>query len=53
MTDSFKTRTMLAVGNQSYEIHSLPALQGHDLARLPDLVSDGVTEILMRTILTG
>ena len=35
MTDSFKTRTTLAVGNQSYEIHSLPALQGHDLARLP------------------
>ncbi len=35
MQDSFKTRTTLAVGNQSYEIHSLPALQGHDLARLP------------------
>ncbi len=35
MSDSFKTRTTLAVGNQSYEIHSLPALQGHDLARLP------------------
>ncbi len=35
MTDSFKTRTTLAVGSQSYEIHSLPALQGHDLGRLP------------------
>jgi len=35
MRDSFKTRTTLAVGNQSYEIHSLPALQGHNLARLP------------------
>src|SRR6187401_2193555 len=35
MRDSFKTRTTLAVGNQSYEIHSLPALQGQDLARLP------------------
>jgi aconitate hydratase len=35
MRDSFKTRTTLAVGNQSYEIHSLPALKGHDLARLP------------------
>ena len=35
MIDSFKTRTTLAVGNLSYEIHSLPALQGHDLARLP------------------
>jgi aconitate hydratase len=35
MRDSFKTRTTLAVGNQSYEINSLPALQGHDLGRLP------------------
>jgi aconitate hydratase len=35
MRDSFKTRTTLAVGNQSYEINSLPALQGYDLARLP------------------
>ncbi|HXW10938.1 MAG TPA: aconitase family protein, partial [Steroidobacteraceae bacterium] len=35
MRDSFKTRTSLAVGHQSYEIHSLPALQGHDLDRLP------------------
>jgi aconitate hydratase len=35
MRDSFKSRTTLAVGQQSYEIHSLPALQGHDLDRLP------------------
>jgi aconitate hydratase len=35
MRDSFKTRTSLAVGRQSYEIQSLPALQGHDLDRLP------------------
>ena len=35
MKDSFKTRTTLAVGNTSYEIQSLPALQGCDLARLP------------------
>jgi aconitate hydratase len=35
MRDSFKTRTTLAVGNQSYEINSLPALKGHDLDRLP------------------
>jgi aconitate hydratase len=35
MRDSFKTRTTLAVGNQSYEINSLPALKGHDLGRLP------------------
>ena len=35
MKDSFKTRTTLAVGNQSYEINSLPALQGYNLARLP------------------
>jgi aconitate hydratase len=35
MRDSFKTRTALAVGTQSYEIHSLPAIKGHDLARLP------------------
>jgi aconitate hydratase len=35
MRDSFKTRTSLAVGQQSYEIHSLPALQGYDLGRLP------------------
>jgi aconitate hydratase len=35
MRDSFKTRTALAVGDTSYEIHSLPALQGYDLGRLP------------------
>jgi len=35
MSDSFKTRTALAVGNQSYEIFSLPALKGYDLDRLP------------------
>ncbi|MGI9246950.1 MAG: aconitate hydratase AcnA [Steroidobacteraceae bacterium] len=35
MRDSFKTRTRLAVGNESYEIFSLPALVGHDLSRLP------------------
>ena len=35
MKDSFKTRKTLAVGSQSYEIFSLPAIQGHDLGRLP------------------
>jgi aconitate hydratase len=35
MSDSFKTRTALAVGTQSYEIYSLPALKGCDLDRLP------------------
>jgi aconitate hydratase len=35
MRDSFKARTTLAVGPQSYEIFSLPALKGHDLSRLP------------------
>ena len=35
MRDSFKTRTALAVGAKSYEIYSLPALQGHDSGRLP------------------
>ncbi len=35
MRDSFKTRTTLAVGNQTYEINSLPAMQDQDLARLP------------------
>jgi aconitate hydratase len=35
MRDSFKTRQSLAVGGQSYEIFSLPALQGRDLGRLP------------------
>jgi aconitate hydratase len=35
MRDSFKTRQPLAVGGQSYEICSLPAIEGHDLDRLP------------------
>ncbi len=35
MKDSFKTRQSLAVGSRSYEIHSLPAIKGHDLGRLP------------------
>jgi aconitate hydratase len=35
MRDSFKTRQSLAVGSQSYEIYSLPALEGRDLGRLP------------------
>jgi aconitate hydratase len=35
MRDSFRTRQKLAVGGHSYEIHSLPALKGYDLARLP------------------
>jgi aconitate hydratase len=35
MRDSFKARQTLAVGSQSYEIFSLPAIQGHDLGRLP------------------
>ena len=35
MSDSFKTRQSLAVGGQSYEIFSLPALKGRDLGRLP------------------
>ncbi len=35
MSDSFKTRQSLAVGDQSYEIFNLPAIKGHDLGRLP------------------
>ena len=35
MRDSFKTRQTLTVGSQSYEYFSLPAIQGHDLGRLP------------------
>ncbi len=35
MRNSFKTRTSLAVGQQSFEIYSLPALTGADLDRLP------------------
>ena len=33
MKDSFKTRKTLAVGSQSYEIFSLPAIQGHEIGR--------------------
>ena len=35
MTDSFNARTTLKVGSRSYAIHSLPALAGRDLGRLP------------------
>jgi aconitate hydratase len=35
MRDSFKTRQTLAVGGRSYEIFSLPAIEGYDLGRLP------------------
>ncbi len=35
MTDSFNARSSLKVGGRSYDIYSLPALQGRDLARLP------------------
>jgi len=35
MIDSFKTRTTLAAGSQSYEIFRLGAIGGHDVARLP------------------
>jgi aconitate hydratase len=35
MKDSFKTRQSLTVGGRSYEMFSLPAIQGHDLGRLP------------------
>jgi aconitate hydratase len=35
MKDSFKTRKPLAVGSQSYDIYSLPALQNYDIGRLP------------------
>jgi aconitate hydratase len=35
MTDSFKTRTTLKVGERSYEIFSLAALPKEQLARLP------------------
>jgi aconitate hydratase len=35
MADSFKTRTTLAVGGQSYEIYRLTSIAGHDVARLP------------------
>jgi aconitate hydratase len=35
MTDSFNVRTSLKVGGRSYDVYSLPALKGRDLARLP------------------
>jgi aconitate hydratase len=35
MKDSFKARTQLACNGKNYEIFSLAALKGHDLARLP------------------
>jgi aconitate hydratase len=35
MTDSFKTRATLEVGGRTYHYHRLPAIAGHDLARLP------------------
>ena len=35
MKDSFKTRQTLSVGGQTHQIYSLPAIQGHDLGRLP------------------
>jgi aconitate hydratase len=35
MTDSFKARTELKVGNRAYEIFSLSALPQDKLARLP------------------
>ncbi len=35
MTDSFKTRATLSVGDRQYAYHRLPAIAGHDLARLP------------------
>jgi len=35
MKDSFKTRTTLVSGNSKFEIFSLAALQGHNVARLP------------------
>ena len=35
MKDSFKTRQKLAVGEESFEIFRLPALEGYNLDRLP------------------
>ena len=35
MTDSFKTHAMLEVAGRQYHYHRLPAISGHDLARLP------------------
>ena len=35
MKDSFKARTTLACGNNNFEIFSLAALKGRNVARLP------------------
>ena len=35
MIDSFKTHATLEVGGRKYQYHRLPAIAGHDLARLP------------------
>jgi aconitate hydratase len=35
MKNSFRTRTTLDAGGQTYEIQSLGAIQGHDVGRLP------------------
>ena len=35
MTDSMKTRATLDVAGRKYDYYRLPAIQGHDLARLP------------------
>ena len=35
MKDSFRTRTTLDAGGQTYEIQSLGAIPGHDVGRLP------------------
>src|SRR6188474_1348850 len=35
MKDSFRTRTTLDAGGETYEIQSLGAIQGHDVGRLP------------------
>jgi aconitate hydratase len=35
MTDSMKTRATLDVGGRHYDYYRLPAIQGHDLGRLP------------------
>jgi aconitate hydratase len=35
MTDCFKTRDTLVVGTHQYAYHRLPAIAGHNLARLP------------------
>jgi aconitate hydratase len=35
MTDSFKTQATLTVGKTTYQYRRLPAIDGHDLSRLP------------------